>query len=331
MCVHYESEVFHKRDFTDPAERIARLLEIWSARIATAFREAIESIKTELDLRELEVLIARGELNRVESRITAAATRVASVSGEAFVASARDTSRLLSQALTTTISFDLSNERAISLVRRNRLNLIAEFTQEQREVVRASVINSLQTGQGPRRQAQVVRDAIGLTASQNRAVDNYRALLEAGSRQALSRDLRDRRFDSTIRNARRKPLTAEQIERQVQRYRERFLAFRAINIGRTQAGQALNQARHESYQQAVDNGDLDESQIQRIWNTNIDSRERLSHNVLHRSTVRGLSERYETSTGARLLHPIDPNGPAGEVINCRCTETFRITAIPNRT
>ena len=143
--------------------------------------------------------------------------------------------------------------------------------------------------------------------------------------------MRDRRFDSTIRNARRKPLTPEQIERQVQRYRERFLAFRAINIGRTQAGQALNQARHESYQQAVDSGDLDESQIQRIWNTNIDSRERLSHNVLHRSTVRGLSERYETSTGARLLHPIDPNGPAGEVINCRCTETFGITAIPNRT
>ena len=331
MCVHYESEVFHKRDFTDPAERIARLLEIWSARIATAFREAIESIKTELDLRELEVLIARGELNRVESRITAAATRVASVSGEAFVASARDTSRLLSQALTTTISFDLSNERAISLVRRNRLNLIAEFTQEQREVVRASVINSLQTGQGPRRQAQVVRDAIGLTASQNRAVDNYRALLEAGSRQALSRDLRDRRFDSTIRNARRRPLTPEQIERQVQRYRERFLAFRALNIGRFQAGVALNQARHESYRQAIESGRLDESQIQRSWNTNIDSRERLSHNILNGATVRGLSERYVTITGARLLHPIDPLGPADEVFNCRCTESFTITGAPNRT
>ena len=317
---------FTKRDATDPAERIARLLEVWSARIARSFLEAIGAIKDEIDLRELEVLIARGQLDRVESRITRAANAVAAVSGEAFVTSARDTSRFLSEALRVNVAFDVSNDRAIGLVRTARLNLIREFTQDQREVVRASVIRQLQQGSSPRQTAQTVRDAIGLTVRQNASVERYRQLLEVGSSQALTRNLRDRRFDGAIRRAIREetPLTPEQIQRQVARYQERFLSLRAQNIGNTEGSRALNQGRHEGYQQYVDQGILSEDQIIRIWNTNRDGRERLTHNVLHRTEVRGLTERYELASGARLLFPTDPSGPADETVNCRCTETIRI-------
>ena len=317
---------FTKRDATDPAERVARLLEVWSARIARSFLEAIGLIKEDLDLRELEVLIARGQLDRVERRISRAADAVAARVGEAYVVSARDTSRFLSEALRVNVAFDVTNERAIQAVRTGRLNFIREFNQDQREVVRASLVRQLSGGTSPRQTAQVVRDAIGLTVRQNASVENYRRLLEIGSRQALTRDLRDRRFDGSIRRAanENRPLSPEQIQRQVEAYRRRFLSLRAENIGNTEGSRALNGGRHESYQQYVDQGILREDQIIRIWNTNRDGRERLTHNVLHRTEVRGLSQRYELASGATLLFPTDPTGPAGETINCRCTETIRV-------
>lgn len=317
---------FTKRDAVDPAERIARLLEVWSSRIAAAFRQAIQTIKDDIDLRELEVLIARGQLDRVERRITRAANVVAARIGEAYVTSARDTSRFLGEALRVDIAFDVSNERAINLIRRSRLNLIREFEQEQREVVRASLVRQLQTGSSPRQTAQTVRDFIGLTVKQNEAVTRYQAALESGSVEALNRSLRDRRFDRSVRRAanENRPLTPEQIERQVQRYRERFIRFRAENIGRTEGQRALNAGRHESYQQLIDDGVLTEDQIVRTWRTNRDGRERLSHNLLHGTEVRGLSQRYETFSGVTLLHPVDPTAPAEETAQCRCTETIRI-------
>lgn len=49
------------------------------------------------------------------------------------------------------------------------------------------------------------------------------------------------------------------------------------------------------------------------WFTNLDGRERDSHRRIHQE-VRPMGRRFSNG----LMHPLDPSGPAEEVVNCRC-------------
>ena len=58
-----------------------------------------------------------------------------------------------------------------------------------------------------------------------------------GILRALTYDLRDHRFDATIRRAQREvvPLSQDRIEKMLGRYRERFIKYRAEVIARTES------------------------------------------------------------------------------------------------
>lgn len=109
--------------------------------------------------------------------------------------------------------------------------------------------------------------SIGLTLRQLEAVANYRRALEQGSMDALTRELRDRRFDRTVRRAMAddRPLSRDQIERMVARYRQRFIGYRAEAIARTEALRAVHEGADEAYRQASERGDLDASALVCTW------------------------------------------------------------------
>jgi hypothetical protein len=57
----------------------------------------------------------------------------------------------------------------------------------------------------------------------------------------------------------------------------------------------------------------------RIWLTSRDQRVRASHIPMD-NQCRPIDAPFLTGAGVELMHPCDPAGPPGEIIQCRCTE-----------
>jgi uncharacterized protein with gpF-like domain len=221
------------------------------------------------------------------------------------------------------VTFDPSNDRAAGLMRASKLRFIQQFTDSQRDATRTALAEAFGRGVGVREAARAFKDSIGLTRTQMQAVDNYRALLERGSKEALDREIRDRRFDSSVERAATtgEPLNAQQIDRMVERYRERYVQFRAENIARTESLRVMSEARQEALEQIIEQTGIDPSLVQRTWHATKDKRTRDSHRDMDGQTV-SLNEPFISGLGNKLMYPGD--GPASDAINCRCQVTIEM-------
>lgn len=91
----------------------------------------------------------------------------------------------------------------------------------------------------------------------------------------------------------------------------------SVRIARTEIGRAENSGRMDSYKQAEKQG----LKLTKKWLSTIDNRTRTSHQHLN------LQERDLDDTFSNgLMFPCD-NGPAKEVINCRCTTIIEFKGI----
>jgi hypothetical protein len=311
----------------DPASRLIALVARAEPRLRDALTSAIVAAQEMRGLDELAELI---ELGRFDEALEAAArfgaVRLADEAAAVFTLAGRSTAQFLTDALEVVVSFDQVNERAVRVMQQERLRLIREFSAEQRAATRAAMVDGVQRGLNPRDQARAFRSSVGLTQRQQQAVIRYRQLLETGSREALARRLRDARFDRTVENAIRsgEPLTQEQVDRMVGRYRDRYVKYRAETIGRTEALRAVHSANDEAYRQAYDEGHLDPGQVARTWVTAHDERVRSSHAGLDGES-RPPGEPFQGHSGP-IMHPGDPNAAASETVQCRCALSTRIDA-----
>ena len=166
--------------------------------------------------------------------------------------------------------------------------------------------------------ARAMEDAIALAPAQAQAVINYRALLEDGDRAALTRQMRDTRFDRAIRQAMTgSPLDQDQIDRMVGAYAERYRTARAATIAGDTAMNAANRGARAAYQQAVQQGLINGSSARRFWLTAGDERVCpfcRTVPLLNEHGV-GLDEPYRTINGGTI------DGPQAHA-HCRCTERF---------
>ena len=89
---------------------------------------------------------------------------------------------------------------------------------------------------------------------------------------------------------------------------------RATVIARTETMGALNGSRADAFQAFADEGG---EGMERMWLSTVDSRTRPSHVLADGQRV-GLTDPFIVG-GFPLMFPGDPSGPAGEVIQCRCT------------
>ena len=85
---------------------------------------------------------------------------------------------------------------------------------------------------------------------------------------------------------------------------------RAVTIARTEVIGSSNLGARAAYVQSDVVTDVE-------WVTQIDGRERESHNTADGQTV--AIDKHFTVSGEKLWVPGDPSGSAGNVINCRCT------------
>lgn len=309
----------------DSKALIEQLLARAEPRIRRRFLEIVLQLQRENSLTALAEMLSRGRIDEALKVLDAAAARLATTIQGVWINAANEAAEAMARALGIQFAFDVTNVQAVRALQENKLLLIREFTAQQRAATRQALLDGVTRGLNPRDQARAFRDSIGLTARQEAAVSNYRRMLEANDREALTRRLRDRRFDRTFSNAiaNEQPLTRGQIDRMVERYRERMLKYRSEVIGRTEALRSVHQGAEESFRQAIADGHVRPDDTRRYWNTAKDERVRGTHSPMHRQE-RPVGVPFASGAGALLRYPGDPDAPPEETIQCRCAVATRI-------
>ena len=340
-----------------PANLIQEIQAKFEPQLAKAFLEAIARIKSGVDWKYIEQLIAANRSIEAMEIVTAA-VRADGLAGlsqayrTALIAAGDASGNLLLDGLglsgTTitpaipsiiptrlNISFDVTPPAVVQAIQTQQMDKIVDISQSTRLAIQRAIAAGVIDGQNPLEIAREIRQAVGLTDKMEQAVLNYRRMLEEGDLGALQRELRDRRFDPSVRGAAGDgaPLTPEKIDRMVQRYREKYLKYRAEMIARTETAQAISIGQHQMWVQAVQEGLIREDQIGRKWIYTQDGRTRHSHRSIPSMNqgdadseelgMVGLMEPFQSPLGP-IMYPGDPAAVAENVVNCRCSVLYRI-------
>jgi hypothetical protein len=320
---------------------IRRAAELHQPRIANAFYRTVEAVRASISLDELAKRMTRSAadvLNYLDlaTRMARAAEGVGidaqknslkeslqnvyRAGAEAGVLELKDVDVQKAEEITVgaEMSFDLLNPAAVEFIRTYSFNLIREISTESREAIRDIVLNAFLKGGHPYEQARLIRGVIGLTKKQTLAVTNFMNNLIGGPpdlRQALGRALRDRRFDSVLRQAIDESivLSPEQIQRMSDRYYERFIKYRAETIARTESLRASNSGAQQSWSQAIDQNLLDSHRTRQRWIVAHDERLCDECNRMPKLNEKGVEVggSFVSSWGPVSGPPLHPR--------CRCT------------
>ena len=321
--------VLEKMEVRTQQARLEALIARFERRFGAEWAQQLERLRTGLPLavliRHLDTTDVEAIEADVDRLLQGALDQTFAVSTAAFLAGGQERIAQLNQALKLQLAFDLVAEQTVQVLRSRQLQFVREVGEETRLALRQSLERSLREGIHPTEAARRFRASIGLTRRQEQAVHTFRRGLETLDRTVLERQLRDRRFDRTIRQALRSqvPLKPEQIDRMVDRYRARFLKHRAETIARTETLGAIHGASHQAFVQVA--GQLEPGQqLRRFWVYTHDNRTRDAHVRIPGLNPQGVEPegRYRTPLGP-LRYPHDPAGTPANIINCRCTEVFR--------
>ena len=222
-------------------------------------------------------------------------------------------------------SFSIFNPQAAEFIRSYELNLIQNISNNTRRAVRNAIQFDIISGRNPLDTARTFRSTIGLTENQEQAVRNYRRSLENLDRDALRRALRDKRFDSTVRRAieTKQALSEDQINKYVNRYRNKYIKFRSENIALTESLRVVSASTQLAIDDMVDSGAIDDTNVRKLWHYLPGAR--AAHVAIPKMNPKGvkLKEAFQTPLGP-LRYPRDPNGTGANTIRCRCYLTYEI-------
>lgn len=328
------------RAAAEKLERLARRLE---RDLAASFREAVEVYRKSPAWKPISEAVNRGDISRAidllnrqgfdahAEAFSRGLQRALEAAGDLGTATVREAVEGMPGAGGETIvpvQFNLRDPRTAEMLRDYQAYLIREVTEEQRRAAEASLLDGMERGDSPIATARKIRRNIGLHPMQQRWAESFEAKLRSDPLRALDNELRDRRFDPSIRRAARgdAPLSEREIARMVQRYRERALKYRSEVIGRTESVRMTRMGFREAWRQNVEGGPLEGMEVRRYWSTSDDEKVRSSHRAAEdlNSDGVGVDEPFRMGSGARLMYPGDPNGPAAETINCRCVEIYEV-------
>lgn len=318
-------QTFAKASTELDRKQIDKLFGASESTMKTEFLFLVSQIKDAVDLELVTMALRTGDVTNLIVTTEKLALGLSGAWAEIYQEGGDLSTSFLSQAENLRVRFDIQNQNAVQAVKSNSLKLVREVTDEQRNVFRDVLDRGMQQGINPREMARELRDSVGLTQYQEGIVQNYRRQLEQGSLQALNRELRDARFDRTVRRAVAEgtALPQETIDRMVDRYRDNWINFRAENIARTEALRAASMGLQDGFEQAVARGDIEEGSVIRTWIARHDGRTRSWHEDMDRQQ-RGLNEPFVSGLGNELLIPRDPEAPPEDSSNCRCAVTYRL-------
>lgn len=313
------------------------LLKLLTAEMQSAFLMAIQGVVDQVVLQQVIDAVVAGDVDKAFELlgfnpaalrpITAAIERMYERSGDW---TAEGYPR---QPGYPVFRFDVRSPNAEKWIKDKSSELITRLTDEARINVRSTLEDGIQRGRNPRNTALDIvgrvnqqtgareGGVIGLTVNQESWTRSLRTNLEQLSADYFTKELRDKRFDGTVRKAIEsgKPLSADVIDKLVARYRSNALKLRGDTIARTESIHALSVAELESARQIVATGAVRQKDVKREWDSAGDRRVRPAHKEMDGQQV-GLDEPFRSPDGAFLMYPGDTTlgAPARDVINCRC-------------
>jgi len=321
------------------AARLDSLMATWEPQLRRAFMDSVYNMR---DAAQIDLIVGFLQANDIESALRAVnldpiqwlpwdkGVRAAFEAGGVATAGAVPVISL-GGGFRTVFQFNVRNPAAETWLSTRSSLQIVEILTDQRTMIREYLTLGMRSGTNPitvaldlvgrinsatgRREGGV----IGLTQSQMQWLVNYeRELRSDNPLAALSRALRDKRFDSAVRKAAREgtAIPEAQINSMVRTYTNRAMRYRAETIARTEALTSLHEAQRQALQQAMAAG-IDPESVRYIWRTAGDARVRDSHAAMD-GDVRPEGEPFLSGAGNYLEYPGDPKAPPEETINCRC-------------
>ncbi len=145
---------------------------------------------------------------------------------------------------------------------------------------------------------------------------------DARERSKITRDIDKATRQMELANRNRQDIVAENIKTNVLNVREaRSTVIAGQNIGLAEAWSRQKEA------ELIDDANLISASgatltIEKEWVAILDSRTRSSH-ALADGQVVNVQDSYSVE-GEALMYPRDPNGSAGNIINCRCISDNRV-------
>jgi hypothetical protein len=326
-------------------DRLAKLISDWEPQIAEAFLAAVREITNEVRFSDLVAAIKAGDVE--------GAIRLVGLDPLQFRALDRAIEQAFEEAGVQTMQgmrgplglrlaprFDFRAPDAQAWLRSHATELIRQITDDQRVLIRQALaplrspLDPMITGDTPQKlaldlvgrvnRATNAREGgiLGLTSQQARWAANYAREVANADPAALTRLLRDRRYDATIRKAIRtgQPIAKDLQERMVEAYRSRALRRRAETIALNEAGEVLHRAQQEAWDQVIARGVVAETRVRRFWITVGDDRVRPTHAAVPGMNKKGvgLKQPFQTPKGP-ALNPgwsFDPG--------CRCRVRIRL-------
>ena len=330
-----------------------RMLDDHARRTTAAFTRSVTDAASATVLADVARQIERGNVDGVVEATNftpgyfapvVAAVTAAFSAGGGSTATTFPLVPIPPRGVRTKLRFDVTNPRAEATLRGQSGALIREVTDEHRGLISDALANVFATGDNPTDAARDIvgpidprtkrrsGGIIGLTRTQADTSRRARARLASGDPEELTKylnmELRDHRFDSTVRRAIREggAVPARTIVAASRSYNNRMLKYRGNVIGRTETLRALNGGRDEALRQLKDTGAVNDSHIKRIWDATGDSRTRETHRVADGQAVVGMDAPFDIG-GYAMMYPGDPAGPPEESIQCRCYMETRIDFI----
>lgn len=335
----------------DQAREFARLLEQYEPEIRRAFMASVTDLQANVDWPALLAALEAGDLDSAIYALhidAAAFAEYSSVMTEAYAASGASTAAQIGQV---GVRFNMSNPAAQDWIAKSVGDRITGFVQEQVESARILIGEGYAAGQGPRNIATDLVGRVGLSGKREGGIlgldipraERYRKVVEGMRTSAGVADLVQEHRDGTLsvrykvnkstsdrilkayRTGTAVPAEARKIsERQ---YFNALIKARGDTIARTETANAVMNARFEQWRQLAELHGLDASAVIKTWSHNGGATEhhRPTHMAMNGKSVRGLYTPFVFSDGTQMQVSHDANGGAENVINCRCSVSFRLS------
>lgn len=311
-----------EKKLSDDLDRLERLLRGQESTIRRAFLDFVSRISSDSVVKRLVDLIQQGQWADATDLIRYEGASLGTAANTVFLGSAeKEASALIGQLARLKIPgvvFNPFESDFANLANQTGLRFMTETTRSQQDAVLSVLSRNI--GQDRRATARAIRSSIGLTTRQIDAVANYRSMLEAGSRQALETNLRDRRYDLSVEN---ETLTPDKINRMVEAYRKGMINHRAGVIATTEGGHLFGLAREAGFRQMVRKAGISEDNCTKEWLTRRDNKVRDDHKAMEGTRI-SLNREFRLPNGETCMRPLDNSLSAKNRCGCRCRSLFRL-------
>lgn len=311
--------------------RTTRYVSTLTPAMAARIMKAYEIMRTSLTDAEIKALLQAGaSAEHLALEITKqpwfknAVTSVGTGAQDITLRSAKQYSAALPTVAgrSVRLGIDMANPLIAVAMQKMKSSATEMLTKNAAATLTQAVKSGMERGLNSKAIARELRDVIGLAPSQERAIRNFKAMLQAGDREALTRALRDKRFDGTLSRAlgvNGTGLSKQQVATMTDAYRRKMVSFNAYTQARTLANDGMRAGQRLAWEDAIGKGMVERDTLWKQRVSMRDGKVRPEH-VDMDGEVRRFDEPY--SNGEMVTGESD--------WGCRCQDVYFVDETGDR-